>query len=184
MARSRVSARTREQIRNEYNRITKEINKNLAEIEKKRPDSIALERYRGYFEPIEETDLNYNTMRRMLKQARQVYESGETSLDVIERGEALAIKTLKEEGYDFINRRNFNSFMRFLDDARARGLGSLYSSEQLLEMIHEAKKRGLSKREILKNMDRWAKQTAKRDKEGKIVEQVKPKKLTIRRYKK
>lgn len=183
MARSRVSARTRDQIRNEYNRITKEINKNLAEIEKKRPESIALDRYRGKFAPIDDPDLDYNTMRAMLKQVRQVYESGQTSLDVIERTEALAIQRLQEEGYDYINRRNFNNFMRFLDDARARGLGSLYSSEQLIERIREAKKRGLTKREILKNMDRWAKQEMKRDEDGKIVEQVKPKKLTIRRYK-
>ena len=91
-------------------------------------------------------------------------------------------KRLHEEGYDYINRRNFNSFMRFLDDARAKGLGALYSSTQLIEKIKEMKDRRLTKGEILANIDRWAKVHVKRDKEGKIIEQVKPKKLYVKRF--
>ena len=72
--------------------------------------------------------------------------------------------------------------MRFLDDARAKGLGALYSSTQLIEAIQEAKQKGLTKAQIKKNIERWAK-NVDRDKEGKIVEVVTPKKLKVRRYK-
>ena len=95
---------------------------------------------------------------------------------------SLALDTLHREGYDYINRRNFNSFMRFLDDARAKGLGALYSSTQLIDKIKEMKDRRLTKTQILKNIDRWSKQNVKRDKEGKVIEQIKPKKLYIRKY--
>ena len=69
---------------------------------------------------------------------------------------SLALDTLHREGYDYINRRNFNSFMRFLDDARAKGLGALYSSTQLIDKIHEMKRRGLTKKQILTNISRWS----------------------------
>ena len=76
---------------------------------------------------------------------------------------SLALDTLHREGYDYINRRNFNSFMRFLDDARAKGLGALYSSTQLIDKIHEMKSRGLTKKQILKNIDRWSRTAIRRD---------------------
>ena len=183
MASRKVGSQTRENVRRQYNEYVEKINKNLEEIEREQPDSIALERYKGYFEKMDRSDLDYNTMRRMLKTAREVYERGQTSLDAIERSKELAIKTLHEEGYDYINRRNFNSFMRFLDDARAKGLGSLYSSTQLIEKIREAKQKGLTKAEIKANIERWSRQIP-RDTDGKEIEQIKPKNLTIRRYRK
>lgn len=181
MARSRVSGRTRQQIMDDYNYYVDEINRSLEQIEREDPDSIALDKYQGYFERLEDPNLDYNTMRRMRATARNVWESGQVSMTSLERSKAQAIDTLRKEGYDYINRRNFNSFMRFLDDARARGLGSLYSSEQIIDKIQEMKKKGLTKSEIKKNIERWGRQI-KKDPDGKVIEQVKPKKLTIKRY--
>lgn len=179
----KISDTAREKVMNEYNDYVRRINENMDQIEKDQPDSIALERYRGYFREIKDKNLDYRTMQRMRKQAREVYESGQTSLDAVERSKELALKTLHEEGYDYINRKNFNSFMRFLDDARAKGLGSLYSSTQLIEKIREAKEKGLTKAEIKANIERWSKQIP-RDDDGKEIEQIRPKKLTLRRYRK
>lgn len=166
----------------EYNYYRKMINKNLDKLEKVSPDSVALERWRGYFQEITTAKPNARALSKLTKQARDLYKSGQTSIKVVRRSEALAIQTLHEEGYNYINRRNFNSFMRFLDDARAKGLGALYSSTQLIEAIQEAKQKGLTKAQIKKNIERWAK-NVDRDKEGKIVEVVTPKKLKVRKYK-
>ena len=183
MSRSRVSSKTRENLMNEYNKNVDQLHANLRQLEEQNPDSVALERYRNRFYKENDPNLNYNTLRKMNKELKNVLESGATSLDVIERTETLAIETLHKEGYDFIDRRNFNSFMRFLDDARARGLGALYSSTQLISKIKTMRDRQLTKEEILKNMDRWAKQEIKYDKEGKPSEQIVPKRLYIKRYK-
>ena len=183
MSRSRVSSKTRENLMNEYNKNVDQLHANLRQLEEQNPDSVALERYRNRFYKENDPNLNYNTLRKMNKELKNVLESGATSLDVIERTETLAIETLHKEGYDFIDRRNFNSFMRFLDDARARGLGALYSSTQLISKIKTMRDRQLTKEEILKNMDRWAKQEIKYDKEGKPIEQIVPKRLYIKRYK-
>ena len=166
----------------EYNYYRKMINKNLDKLEKVSPDSVALERWRGYFQEVTTENPNAKALSSLTKQARDLYKSGQTSVKAVRRTEALAIQTLHEEGYDYINRRNFNSFMRFLDDARAKGLGALYSSTQLIEAIQEAKQKKLSKAQIKKNIEHWAK-NIDRDKEGKIVEVVTPKKLKVRRYK-
>lgn len=172
--------KTKRHIIEEFNRNVREINRNLEELEKASPDSVALERYKGMFEEIDDPNYNYNALRRLNKSAKELLRSGVTSVEGQERSIGLALDTLHKEGYDYINRRNFNSFMRFLDDARAKGLGALYSSTQLIEKIKEMKQRKLSKTQILKNIDRWAKANVKRDREGKIIEQIKPKKLYIR----
>lgn len=172
--------RTRERIMEEFNRNVRAINRNLEELEEKVPDSIALERYKGEFFEIHDPNYNYNALRRMNKRARELLQSGATSVEGQERSMSLALDTLHREGYDYINRRNFNSFMRFLDDARAKGLGALYSSTQLIEKIKEMKDRRLTKKQILSNIDRWSRQNVRRDREGKVIEQIKPKKLYIR----
>jgi hypothetical protein len=175
-----ITRRTKEYIIEEYNRNVREINRNLEELERADPDSVALERYKGEFWEIHDPNYSYNALRAQNKKAKEVLSSGAVSVEGQERSIANALKTLHEEGYDYINRRNFNSFMRFLDDARAKGLGALYSSTQLIDKIKEMKNRSLTKGEILANIDRWARKNVKRDKEGKVIEQIKPKKLYIR----
>ena len=177
-----ASRKTRENLLREFNRNVREINQNLEELEKKVPDSPALERHKGEFYEISDPNYNYNALRRLNKNAKQLLKSGAVSVEGQERAMSIALETLHKDGYTYINRRNFNAFMRFLDDARAKGLGSLYSSEQLIDKIKEMKDRRLTKGEILANINRWAKKNVKRDKNGKVIEQVKPKKLYIKRY--
>lgn len=174
-------AKKNNKLRDEYNELVKEINRKLRALEKADPDTPTLSRWRGYFQKITSDSPNYTQTRTMLKDARDLLKSDQLSLDSHERAVANAIQRLHEDGYEFINRRNFNSFMHFLDDARSRGLGSMYSSEQLLEAIYKAKKKGLSRSEIERNIERWSSQI-KVDSEGKQIEVEKPKSLTVRRY--
>ena len=170
-----------ETLRVKYNEAVKEINKQLKALAKVDPTSITLERYRGYFKPVTSKNPNYKTMQTLYRNAKQVLKSGQLSTEGHKRSVANAIETLHREGYDFINKRNFNSFMRFLDDARARGLGSLYSSEQLLDAINTAKEKGLSDEEIKKNIARWSHQLGT-DRNGRTIEVENPAPLKVRRY--
>lgn len=160
----------------EYNYYAKMINKNLSKLAKEMPESRALERYRGEFEPITSDNPNKRMVSKLAKQARDVYKSGVTSLSSERRSVALAIDTLKKSGINYVNKRNFKSFFNFLDDARARGLGALYSSTQMIEAFKEAKKKKLTKKQILANIDYWANKYIKYDEEGLIEEpdMVKP----------
>lgn len=176
-----MARRNSEELKAEYNLMAKEINRQLKALAKSDPESVTLDRYRKYFRPITSKNPDYDTVRKMRKEAKRVLDSGMLSLEGQERSKANALETLHREGYTFINRRNFNSFMRFLDDARARGLGSLYSSEQILTAINEAKQKGLSEEDILKNMDRWSRQM-NTDADGRVVEVVNPRPLKVRKY--
>ena len=60
--------------------------------------------------------------------------------------------------------------MDFMHDAQARGLGSLFTSSQIIQAIHDAKKKGLSKADIMANIDYWASKRIKYDQEGQLIE--------------
>lgn len=173
------SRQTKERLLEEFNRNVREINRSLTELEQKTPDSVALERYKGEFYEINDPDYNYNALRRLNKRAKEVLKSGAVSIEGQERSMSLALETLHREGYDYINRRNFNSFVRFLDDARARGLGAIMSSGQMVEMYNKMRSKGLTKKQITANLNRWSK-SVRHDKDGKVIEQVKPRKLYIK----
>ena len=164
-----------------YESYRQKIEANLDQIRKHDPDSVILEKWNKYYQPITSENPNYNAVRTALKDIKQLYDSGATSLETSERSIANTIDTLRRKGYGYVNRRNFNSFMRFLDDARSRGLGSLYSSTQLIDLIKEAKDKKLTDAQILANINKWARQTVKYDKEGKVIEVENPRKLYVRR---
>lgn len=168
-----------EDYRKKYNEMVTDINRQLKLLEKADPESISLERYRNYFRKVTTKNPNYRKIQTLYSKAKKLLSSKELSLESQERAKANAIKTLQLEGIDYINKRNFNSYMRFLDDARARGLATLYSSTQIIEAVHEANKQGLTKEQILSNIERWSKQV-KYDKEGKVIEQIEPRKLKIK----
>lgn len=163
-----------------YEAYRQKIEANLEEIRAHDPDSVILEKWNDYYQPITSDNPNYQAVNKAYKSIKKLYESGATSLDKSERSIANAIDTLQRKGYD-INRRNFNSFMRFLDDARSRGLGSLYSSTQIIDLIKEAKSKKLTNAQIKANIEKWARQTVKYDQEGKVVEVENPRKLYVRR---
>ena len=168
-----------EDYRREYNKMVTEINKQIRKLEKADPESISLERYRNYFQKVTTKNPNYRTMQKLYSKAKKLLTSNELSVDWQERSKAATIKTLNDEGMTYINRKNFSSYMRFLDDARARGLAALYSSTQIIEAVHEAKSQGMTDSQIKSNIEYWSNQM-KRDKEGKVIEQIEPKKLRIK----
>jgi hypothetical protein len=153
-----------------YNYYAGKINEDLKTLAKEAPESKALERYAGEFEPITSEHANIRKAREMAKRAEKLYKSGATSLEGSERSMALTIDKLREEGLDFIDRRNFRSFMRFLHDAQARGLGSLYTSEQIIEAVKDARRKGLNRRQIEANIQYWEQKMVKYDKEGLLIE--------------
>lgn len=153
-----------------YNYYAGKINEDLKTLAKEAPESKALERYAGDFEPITSEHANIRKAREMAKRAEKLYKSGATSLEGAQRSMSLTIDKLREEGLDFIDRRNFRSFMRFLHDAQARGLGSLYTSEQIIEAVKDARKKGLNRRQIEANIQYWEQKMVKYDDEGLLIE--------------
>lgn len=147
-----------------YRYYAKMINKGLARVKAKFPDSKLVTRWEGEFDPDD-----YSPEK--LQKARDLWKSRAVTVDSERRAYNAAIQKLRQDyGFTFINKRNARSFFRFLDDARARGLGSLYSSEQLIGAIMSMKQERMKKSDILANIDYWQKKYVKYDEEGKIIE--------------
>ena len=177
---------TRNKIRAEYSYLAGRIRRQMRELEARMPEAVSLERYRGEFRPLRELgNVSDKALKRGIKEAKKVLKSGEISLRAQKRAMNTAIKTLNERGYDYINRGNFGYFMDFLDDARARGLASIYGYQYLLDTFNRAKKRGLSDAEIRGNIAYWAeqadKQKAMAEKKGIPLDEIEAKRLYVRR---
>ena len=71
------------------------------------------------------------------------------------------IRSFQENGYEFVNESNLDDLYQFLEDARARHLGSMYGSDQLIETWNRAKKRGMTKEQLLGNIEYWAEKPRK-----------------------
>ena len=168
-----MARKTSTDIQNEYNKLVTKINRQLKQLEKHDPDSPTLSRWRGYFKKSDTIRPNMGTITNMRNAAQELLDSGQLSVEGSERAIANAIQKLHEDGYDYIDRGNFDYFFKFVDDARSRELGRWYSSEQLLDVIQAAHNLGMSDEAIRQNIEKWGGKI-KFDKEGKIIENQRP----------
>lgn len=163
-----------------YNYYAKLLNKQLEKLSKEAPESRALERYKGEFEELAKDTKPSNTTKALSNYARKLYKSGALSLNTERRSKALAINKINDLiGEDVLTSKNFNAFFKFVDDARARGLGSLYTSTQLIEAIKQAKDKRLTADQIRTNIQYWEDKYIKYDKDGKMIEPYSYKPLKV-----
>lgn len=173
-------------IRQRYAYLSGVIRRKLRKLEARMPESIMLERYSGEFRPLKELGpVSDRALQRGIKEAERLLESKELSLKTRKRAMGAAIKTLNSRGYDYINSGNFKYFFDFLEDARSRGLASIYGYQYLLDTFNRAKKRGLSDEEIKGNIAYWAEQYETRreqaDRRGLPEDMIKNPKLYVRK---
>lgn len=83
----------------------------------------------------------------------RVREYGQVRQDIID--------SFQRSGYEFVNESNLDSLYQFLEDARARHLGSIYGSDQLIETWNRAQKRGMTSEQLLGNIEYWAEKQPK-----------------------
>ena len=169
---------------NKFNSLVDKLRRRLNAIEDSDPDSIVLERYRGLYRKLSTTTRYLTrTVDKALKSLTGLLDSDALTMDGYQRSKAQGIETLHEAGLDYITEKNFNSFMRFLNDAQARGLGALYSSDQIIDAVKRAKDQGLTKGQINENIRRWAAKAVRHDREGKVIEVVNPPELKVTKVK-
>lgn len=176
-------------IRQKYSKLASQIRRKAKILEARMPEAVSVQRYRGEFPKLRDLgNVSEAALRRGIKEAERLLKSNELSLRANKRSQATAIQTLNERGYNYINQGNFGYFMDFLDDARARGLASIYGYQYLLDTFNRAKKRGLSDEEIKGNIQYWANQADRQKaiamKKGIPLDELEGKRLYIRRGRK
>lgn len=175
-------------IRQRYSYLAGRVRRQISKLRERMPEAVSLERYsEKEFPKLREMKIQPSdrALKAAIRQAEKLLSSGELTLRRQRRSVATAIKTLNERGYTYVNQQNFGYFMDFLDDARARGLASIYGYQYLLDTFNRAKKRGLSDDEIRGNIAYWAeqadKQRAMAEKKGIALDDIEAKRLYIRK---
>ena len=148
-------AKNKPSLRSQYSKASIAIRRQLKKFEGKPGYKSLVQKYRGEFPTLADLgDKSDRDLRLLIKRAEKLLETkalGKSHESQINR----ALDSLEQRGYDYLNRSNFDEFFDFLDDARARGLTSIYGYEAILDAVNRAKTRQLSKEEILANIQYW-----------------------------
>ena len=116
-----------------------------------------VQRRAGDFRPLKELgDLNRQQLAQELSSTQKFLASGSSRVREYGQVRQNIIDSFNENGYDFVNESNLDDLYQFLEDARARHLGSMYGSDQLIETWNRAQKRGMTPEQLLGNIEYWA----------------------------
>lgn len=116
-----------------------------------------VQRRSGDFRPLKELgDLNRQQLAQELSSTQKFLASGSSRVKEYGQVRQNIIDSFNENGYDFVNESNLDDLYQFLEDARARHLGSMYGSDQLIETWNRAQKRGMTPEQLLGNIEYWA----------------------------
>ena len=139
-----------------YSKAAIKVRRQLKRLEGREGSKALIEKYRGEFPTLRELgNVSERDLQIMTKKAQSLLQT-KTLTTKHERQLSQAVETLRDRGYDYITRSNIDEFFDFLDDARARGLASIYGYEAILDAVNRAKRRGLSSSEIKANIDYWS----------------------------
>ena len=171
MARKTAEQRWRER----YSKASSRLRSQIRNLEKRYPESKALERGGiedwGGLKTLPK-DYSLKDLKRLTEYAEKTLRSGRYSLQRHRRTYANASLTLKQDYGVSLDQKDIGAYFRFRDEVIEKGLGSiLYNSTG--RIFKEAKKRGLNKRALMKNIRYWAKEFEKAQKKGESEEFVK-----------
>lgn len=160
MARKSVEQKWRKR----YSKASYRLRQQIKNLEKRYPESVALERGRlEDWEPLKSLPKDYTLkqLKMRTRLAEKVLKEGQYSLQVHRRSYAQASRTLREKGLKDIDNKKIGAFFRFLDDLSARGIAGMKSSRVWARLFSKARKKGLSGDDLARNIDYWAQQFEK-----------------------
>ena len=145
-------------VRKQYARMAAKFRYDLKKLEEAKGDVRSIRRYKGEFPSLTQLGdmVTEKDLKRAIKQMKEVRSSGQLSKRTERRAPASMLDTLHREGYEDITEDNIEDFYKFMEDARARGLGAIYGSGKIAELVQRGLKKGLTREQIRANMDYWA----------------------------
>ena len=158
------SSRSTKELRREYSKLAYKARKRLEAIEKKFGSKAEIvQRRKGDFGTLSSLGkVNRAQISAELADVRRFLASGSSRVSEYAQVRQNAIESFHRSGYEFVNEKNLDDLYQFLEDARARHIGSIYGSDQLIETFERAQKRGLSSEQLLGNIEYWAENVPKR----------------------
>ena len=158
------SSRSTKELRREYSKLAYKARQRLAAIEKAFGSKAEIvQRRKGDFGTLTSLGkVNRAQISAELADVRRFLASGSSRVSEYAQVRQNAIESFHRSGYEFVNEKNLDDLYQFLEDARARHIGSIYGSDQLIETFERAQKRGLTSEQLLGNIEYWAENAPKR----------------------
>lgn len=91
----------------------------------------------------------------ILQQFATAIRSNSGSLKGLRKRRKDTLESLQESGYRNINEENIASFMRFMEEARERGIAKVYGSDSIARLYDETIDIGIDPDDVLKDFSWW-----------------------------
>ena len=105
---------------------------------------------------------NERELRYLFSDLHYFLDSPRSSVTGLDKIRRQSLDTLHEHGYDFVTKKNFREFARFMEWAREHAQAYMYDSERVAIAYNElAVKRNLSQQEIESSFRAWSRRERK-----------------------
>ena len=141
------------EIRREYSRLRDIAQKRLQNLARSEPDSFAYRKNGGQYPVLSEAGTE--KARELLPQLARFIAAKTGTVRGIREQRALALGTLQEHGYDFINKANIRQFGEFMEAWRADKALQVVGSPTVAELFGAAKERHMNVEQIKEQFSLW-----------------------------
>ena len=141
------------EIRREYSRLRDIARKRLQTLAKNEPGSFAYKKNVGQYPVLSETGTE--GARALLPQLARFIAAKTGTVQGIREQRRQAIETLREHGYDFINKKNIKEFGEFMEAWRADKDLRAVGSPTAVDLYEAAKERQINIEEIKAQFSTW-----------------------------
>ena len=143
---------TEQEIKREYVRLQKIAAKRIEEMgQTEFAETKTYQRNKDRFKPLEE--LESGELAKALADVHAFTEMQRSTVAGMQKERRDKLKTLKEHGYTFVNKGNFNEFTSFLEERTVKVKGKLYGSDDVAKMWKTTRRKGMTTEQIRKHFD-------------------------------
>lgn len=140
--------------RAEYARLRKIAGRRLEALQRYYPESKTAIRYKKGFKPLPREEKAGRVFKRLYEVARYLNEQlGSVSGARAYRKKSL--ESLRESGYTFINKSNFDAFGRFMDEVKTHSIYRGVDSEQAVKLFGKALRKKMDPQEVARDFERY-----------------------------
>lgn len=130
------------QIREEYSRLRSIARKRLERIQGTEWESSDIYRQNvGKFKPL--SQIKPNELPGYLDAVSRFVIAQRSSIKGLEQYRKASVENLQQQGFSFVNEKNYNDVVRFLEAARISNLNRLFDSYRQAEWFTDVKEKGL-----------------------------------------
>lgn len=149
------------EIRQDYKELRKLANRRLERFKGTEwEDSKQYKRNAGRYKKLSEIKSD-RELAYLLTDLQRFTSSDTSTVRGLARHRNATIETLREHGYDFINRNNIRAFGDYMEQLRAKGIARLYDSARLADVFETAEKKRVSPDEVLQKFVEYEAQQAR-----------------------